>query len=391
MALILRLWVIRQLLPQKAWQYFYAYNEFARIASFVVSGAGYSSPWIGTPIAPTSVEPPLYTCLLAGIFKLFGTYSYASLIVGIGLNAILSSITAVLLFRLGKRDFTPAAGLFAAWLWSAWLYEATVSVRLWESSLAALELVVALLWLPRLREDDSASHWLLFGTFAGLSALTNTTMMALFPFFWLWLIYRRRTRVRLLLISIAACLLTLVPWTLRNYIAFDRIMPLRDNFGLELWIGNHEGATEAHQYPSAFPLIDPTEYNQLGELKFMESKRASALDFIRSHPADFLRLSARRVFRFWTEPAGPWWLVVSLLAWIGLALALRQRTASVALYAVVMLVFPLIYYLTHTFPTYRHPIEPVILILAAHSLVTMARVLNSLQPQKKGLVSSATR
>jgi hypothetical protein len=27
-------------------------------------------------------------------------------------------------------------------------------------------------------------------------------------------------------------------------------MPIRDNFGLELWIGNHEGV--AHEYPSDF-------------------------------------------------------------------------------------------------------------------------------------------
>src|SRR3981081_3885098 len=62
-AVIARLRVLSQLLPAKAWPDFYEHNEFARIAWAVVSGYGYSSPWAHTPIAPTAVEPPVYSYL----------------------------------------------------------------------------------------------------------------------------------------------------------------------------------------------------------------------------------------------------------------------------------------------------------------------------------------
>ncbi|MGO9646694.1 MAG: hypothetical protein ACLPOO_01440 [Terriglobales bacterium] len=371
-ALTMRIWALSQLLPQKAWGYFYQYNEFARIAWALTSGHGYSSPWANTPLSPTAVEPPVYSFLLAGIFHFAGAYSYRALWIGAGLNAIFSSITAVLILRLGKREFGSPVGVLAAWVWACWLYETVVAVRLWESSLSALLLMVALLMLPKLKVP-STSLWLLFGCLAAVAGLTNTTLLSVFPFFWVWLwvSYRQSARPcgKLVLASGGIFLLTLLPWTIRNYEAFHRLMPVRDNFGLELWLGNHEGVTR--RYDSDFPILDPSEYNRLGEVRFMESKRDIALQFIGRHPAEFLRLSAWRCLRYWTAPDPVVWSFVSLMAWSGMILALRRKGLEALPYAVVLLMFPLIYYITHTFNSYRHPTEPVMLLLVAYASVSL--------------------
>ena len=377
-ALTARMWALSQLLPAKAWPYFYEHNEFARIGWAVVSGFGYSSPWANTPLAPTAVEPPVYSYLLAGIFKLAGAYSYPSLWIAVGLNAVLSAVTAVVILYVGKRDFGAPTGVLAAWVWSCWLYEAVVSVRLWESSLSALFLALALLFLPELPKSSRWPRWLLFGLMAGVAALTNTTLLSLFPFFWLWLwmtcCRRSLSCGRLLLSSIAVCLLTLLPWTIRNYETFHRLLPVRDNFGLELWIGNHEGAMQSHRFPSDFPLIDPSEYNRLGEIRFMEVKRQIALQFIREHPGEFVWLSARRCFKYWTAPEGSAWPWISLLAWLGLVRALRDLKTIAIPSAIVMVVFPLVYCITHTFSSYRHPTEPVLFLLASYAATRAVRI-----------------
>lgn len=371
-ALAMRMWALSQLLPQKAWGYFYQYNEFARIAWALTSGHGYSSPWANTPLLPTAVEPPVYSFLLAGIFHLVGPYSYRALWIATGLNALFSSITAVLILRLGKREFGFPVGVLAAWVWACWLYETVVAVRLWESSLSALLLVVALIFLPTLKAP-STSRWLLFGCLAAVAGLTNTTLLSVFPFFWVWLwvSYRQSGRScrKLVLASVGIFLLTLLPWTIRNYEVFHRLMPVRDNFGLELWLGNHEGVTR--RYDSDFPILNPSEYNRLGEIRFMESKRDIALQFIGQHPAEFLQLSARRCLRYWTAPDPVAWSFVSLMAWSGMILALRRKGPEAIPYAVVLLMFPLIYYLTHTFNSYRHPTEPVMFLLAAYAGVSL--------------------
>jgi 4-amino-4-deoxy-L-arabinose transferase-like glycosyltransferase len=371
-ALIARLWVLTQLLPANAWRDFYQYNEPAHIAWSVVSGAGYSSPWANTLATPTAQQPPVYPYLLAGIFKLAGAYSYLSLWIAVGLNAVISALTAVVILGIGKRVFGTPTGVLAAWVWSCWIYEAVVAIRLWESSLSALLLAVGLWLLPKQAGSLRPLLWITFGALAGVAALTNTTLLSVFPFFWLWLWvgYRRRgfSCTRWLVASVVVCVLVLLPWTVRNYATFNRIVPIRDNFGLELWLGNHAGV--GHVFDSDFPILDPSEYNRLGEIRFMDSKRDIALEFIGRNPGTFLRLSARHFFQFWSAPEKSAWLGLSLLAWMGMVLALRRKGLEAVPYALVVLVFPLVYYVTHVFSTYRHPIEPVIVLLAAYLMVS---------------------
>ena len=373
-ALAMRVWVLSQLLPQKAWEYFYQYNEFARIAWALTSGHGYSSPWAKTPLAPTAVEPPVYSLLLAGIFHLAGPYSYRALWIATGLNAVFSSITAVLILRLGKREFGSPVGILAAWVWACWMYEAVIAVRLWESSLSALLLMVTLLMLPKLKAP-STPWWVFFGFLAASSGLTNTTLLSVFPFFWVWLwvSYRQRGRScgKLILASMGIFFLTLLPWTVRNYEVFHRLIPVRDNFGLELWFVNHQSV--AGRYDNDFPGLDPSEYNRLGEIRFMESKRDLALQFIGQHPAEFLRSSLQRCLSYWTAPDPMVWSCVSFMAWSGMILALRRKGLEAIPYAIVLLVFPLIYYITHTFNSYRHPTEPVMFLLAAYAGVSLLK------------------
>lgn len=375
-ALTARLWVLSQLLPANAWRDFYQYNEPSHIAWSVVSGAGFSSPWANTVATPTAQQPPVYPYLLAGIFELAGAYSYLSLWIAVGLNAIFSALTAVVILQVGKRIFGAPTGVLAAWVWACWIYEAVVSIRLWESSLSALLLVVGLWLLPKLADSLRPLRWVTFGALAGVAALTNTSLLSLFPFFWLWLWvgYRRRglSCSKCLIASVVMCVVVLVPWTIRNYATFHRLMPVRDNFGLELWLGNHEGVT--HVFDSAFPLLNPTEYNRLGELRFMEAKRDIALEFIGRNPGQFLRLSARHCFQFWSAPEKSAWLGLSFLAWVGMVLALRRKGLDAVPYALVVLIFPLVYYITHVFSTYRHPIESVIVMLASYALVSAAEM-----------------
>jgi 4-amino-4-deoxy-L-arabinose transferase-like glycosyltransferase len=378
-ALIARLWVLTQLLPANAWRYFYQYNEPAHIAWSVASGAGYSSPWANTLPTPTAQQPPVYPYLIAGIFKLAGAYSYLSLWIAVGLNAVISALTAVLILQIGKRVFGAPTGVLAAWIWSCWIYEAVVAIRLWESSLSALLLALGLWLLPKLAGSLRPQLWIVFGALAGIAALANTTLLSVFPFFWLWLWvgYRRRgvSCTRSLVASVVVCVLVLFPWTVRNYTTFHRIVPIRDNFGLELWLGNHAGV--GHVFDSDFPILDPSEYNRLGEIRFMDSKRDIALEFIGRNPGTFLRLSARHFSQFWSAPDKSAWLWLSLLAWIGMLLSLRRKGLEAVPYALVVLIFPLVYYITHVFSTYRHPIEPAIVLLASYSMIWIVKTIGT--------------
>jgi 4-amino-4-deoxy-L-arabinose transferase-like glycosyltransferase len=373
----LRLLVVNQLLASGPAR-FYVQVEPARIAWALVSGYGYSSPWPNTLLRPTAQQPPLYPILLAGIFRIAGAYSLASLRLALVLNSIFSALSAVLIYQIGKEWMSRHVALLASWVWSCWLYEIVVSVRLWESSLSCLLLLTGLWLLRRLTLSERTGNWLAFGAVAGLAALANTTLLAVFGCFWIWLLLQS-TRNRILILrwgaSVAVCVALLVPWGVRNYLVFHQLMPVRDNFGLELWIGNHQGVTRLYEFADSFPLRNPADYNQLGETQFMQSKRQEAVRFIRGHPRFFARLCGQRILDFWIEPWPSFWWLISLAAWAGLLMLLWKKGSLAAPEAIIMVVFPMVYYITHTWSTYRHPIEPVILLCAAFAVVRFLEVL----------------
>ncbi|HEX6907122.1 MAG TPA: glycosyltransferase family 39 protein, partial [Terriglobales bacterium] len=112
--------------------------EMGRIAAAIASGHGFSNPF-QTPTGPTAWEPPLYPYLTAGIFRLFGVYSYASAFVLLTINSFFSALTAIPVYLIGKRTFGYTVGLWSAWMWAVLPFTMYWSTKwVWETSLSAL-------------------------------------------------------------------------------------------------------------------------------------------------------------------------------------------------------------------------------------------------------------
>ena len=58
------------------------------------------------------------------------------------------------------------------------------------------------------------------------------------------------------------------------------------------------------------------------------------------------------------------------LAIAGLSRAFRKAPNIATPYAVVLLGYPLIYYITHSDLSYRHPLDPAIVILASYAVLS---------------------
>jgi 4-amino-4-deoxy-L-arabinose transferase-like glycosyltransferase len=360
-AVVTRIAVFWQVLPVRTVAGFFRNNEQARIAWALASGYGFSSPWPDTPLLPTAQQPPLYPWILAGIFKLGGSFSLASLCMVVGFNTLLAALTGVLILKLGKRVFGEAVAIIASWVWAIWLFEAVFALRVWESSLSAFLLMLSLCLVLKLGPSSPLASWGGFGVLAGITALGNTSLLSVFVGLWLWLLITDSgwKSVRGVSVAVLFCVMTLLPWTARNYVEFHRFIPVRDNFGFELWVGNHEGESDA------------TEYVRRGEIGFMESRRESAMDFIRRAPRRFLWRCGHRFLRFWTDPWVWIWLPISLLAWVGCLLALWRKDRGVMSLMIAMVLFPVVYYITHPGAPYRHPIEPVMLLLGVSAVMNV--------------------
>lgn len=348
-------------------QLLFTQNEPSHIAAALVSGLGFSSPYAGAPAAPTAQQPPLYPFILAGIFKVFGSCTVASAWTAVLINVLAGAVTAVLLCYVGRLHFGETVGILAAWIWVLpWMYRANAfAVSLTNAYLAAMGLTVLLLVVPKTL--DTNRRWFALGIYSGLLVLLQPSLLPIVLVYGCWLAWSKARSPRAL-IAVVGLLLALAPWTIRNYVTFGRFIPLRDNLGLELWLGNRPGMQGTVDFSGDFPDNDPGNYARLGELRFMDGKFDASREFILSAPAGFAGRVLRRVAEFWYVPYPFPWVVVSIMGWVGAVLAMRKNRNG-WVWFIVLAVYPLIYYVTHNFATYRHPIEPLVILLASYAIV----------------------
>jgi 4-amino-4-deoxy-L-arabinose transferase-like glycosyltransferase len=365
--------------------------EFGRIARAIVMGNGFSSPY-DVPTGPAASQPPVYAYLLAGVFKLFGVHSAASAVAILSLNSLFSALTSVSIFFIGKERFGPTVGAWAAWAWAFYPNSVFWAVKaVWETSLSALLLSLVVLAGLHLERPAPTKAWLGFGLLWGLAGLTNPAILSLLPFSLGWLWYRQRGQgVRCgpeISVAGLALILSLSPWLVRNYLTFGQFIFIRDDFGLQLFYGVHEQdpgwAHPAHPKGKS----ELQRWTQIGETAYMAEKRDQALHFIGKHPGVFVLSTLERVCQYWTDyREAPLilalggrvsvvrfttYLLLSLLAFLGLFLAVRMRAAEAVPLGGCLALFPLVYYVTHPDLRFRHPVEPVMVVLAAYFVVTL--------------------
>ena len=362
--------------------------EIGAVARSVALGQGFSSPF-GISSGPTAWYTPAYPLFIAAIFRVFGIYT-ASSVIAIGvLNSIFSALTCLAILGICRRTVGWRVGLWAAWIWAVFPYFIQWPVRwIWDTSLSAL-LMASIFYLTlRLAQVGSTLSFVSYGLSWGLIANTNPTLLVFLPVALVWIYYQRAgvpNRARLLALSMLVFALTVLPWIIRNQVVMG-YTGLRDNFGEELFLGNHEAGPGFE--PTGFnmswshPVWNSRElekYRQQGELAYIQEKKRIAEQFIREHPITFALVTLKRIVYFWSgspeeprvHPTDPrlrtaFLFTTAFFSFWGAVRMIRQRVQGAYLFLSVLLLYPLVFYITHTNPRYRHPIEPIMTILICY-------------------------
>jgi len=374
--------------------------ESGKIARSIVMGQGFSNPLYWTNSGPTAEIAPVFPYLLAGVMAVFGIYTKASALAMLTLNSLFSALTCVPVFFLAKKSFGAREARWAAWTWAFFPYAVYFSAdSMWDHALLALLLAWLLVMAMHLQDTTRLWEWAGFGFLWGLSALTNPVVLGTLPFIAGWVCYRlhqqRKNWFRPAATAALAVIATLAPWLVRNYRAFHQPVFLKDGFPLAFLAGNL-GNTQ-HWWNGT---VDPcgsaaelAEFQRLGETAYLRGKWRQMFALIKANPQMVLRRSLRRVVYIWTgywsfqrdylreEPFDPpniiFCTAVTLLGLAGLSKARRRAPATALLYALVLLVFPMVYYFTHPDVAYRHPLDPEIVILGSYAVVCWLRARES--------------
>jgi 4-amino-4-deoxy-L-arabinose transferase-like glycosyltransferase len=359
---------------------------FGLIAKSIASGHGFGSPF--APTGASALLPPVYSYLLAGIFKIFGVETKASVLAALSLNSFFSALTCVPVYLLARQAFGERVAKWAGWGWALSPYGVYYGADwAWSTPLVTLELACLFYFAWRLEKSSRTRDWLWFGLFGGFSALTEPVILSVVPLLGLWTVYRRyhsqqSWKVPMVVAALSA-LAVMSPWLVRNYELFHRFIPVRSGYGLELYIGNN-GYSERWVNSSLHPNhsdAELSEYERVGEIAYMDHKLAQAKTYIRVHPTWFAWMTFRRIVYMWTgfwsfdraylkeEPLDPPNIFVdttmTILGLIGLWRVFKRDSALAIRFAIVLLVFPLPYYISHPETYYFRPVDPLIVVLAA--------------------------
>jgi len=371
-------------------------QETGNIAMALATDKGFSSP-TRRDTGPTAWLTPVYPALVAGIFRVFGVFTLHAFCAAAAANIVFSVATCVPIYFAGKRIAGIGAASLAAWLWALFPNAIVIPFQwIWDTSLTAL-LAATILWATlALAKSRRMRDWCAYGLIWGVALLTNPSLGGVLPFLLGWAVYRGRSEVRGRFArpaaALAVAILCCVPWTVRNNAEFHRFIPLRSNFAFELWLGNNE-VFDDHS-PNINARItrygEARRYGQLGETAFMQEKWNLATEFIRTHKRLELRLTGWRFMEFWLGSSHPakdfgnadsmWIRIIFALNFltaigsaIGVVILWRARSPYAFPAAVFVVVVPLVYYITHASLRYRHPIDPIVLILTATAMIGARR------------------
>jgi len=389
--------------------------SYHNLALRVMDGHGFSFGerwWPGTAAnEPTAHWSYIYTLYLVVVYSSLGP---SPLIARILQAIIVGVVMPWLLYRLSFRLFAPSArgegmftvtphlqraqriALLAAASGAVYIYFFYYTASLITEGfyitgiLWSFDTAVSIVQSQKV----STKHWAVLGLAMGITVLLRQLFLLFLPFLLLWMWWAKRPRLTNFILPVAMVVLMVIPWTIRNYIAFDQIVPLNTNSGFAFFWGNHP------RYGTKFiPILPSGEYyrmipQELQEQGLNEAQMDSALlseafKIITADPGRYLLLSLSRIptyFKFW--PSGESGMVSNIsrvgsfglflpFMLYGLFLSLKQSFASwrerlaspFTLMFLFMLVYTGIHILTWTLIRYRLPVDAILLIFAGYGLL----------------------
>jgi hypothetical protein len=383
------------------------------VAASLAQGHGFSNPFPILHTGPTAILAPAYPLLLAAVLRLSPDGAWAWLVVR-WLTTLVVSVQVCTLPWVSRRlGLGAESGLVAA---VAWLVAGSCFPAFEQNYSGLLFALVAVPMYRGLKGEwvrwEGTGCALLWGIILLFCPLAILVLLL----WWALMLLRRACPALQLALLLLIPMLALSPWEIRNYTVFHRVIPARDNLGLELEISNNSCASfdfgsnlDSGCFSQHHPDLGPEQASlmqKLGEVQYFQQRMTVAKEWIHGHPKAFARLTVLRFFAFWTPTLTEPYLgrlslaliihdavvtLGSLASIIGMVLLWRKNRAAAEVFLCWLSVFPVVYYVTLYGERVRTPILWAILLPAGYVFSTAARALISKTVEPAQFSVSATR
>jgi 4-amino-4-deoxy-L-arabinose transferase-like glycosyltransferase len=320
---------------------FYYYSS-----NLIAQGHGYSQPFVfefTSRLIPTAAHPPLWPAILAvlGLFTApasgLGHATGASVDIARILGCALGTCVVLLIGLLGRRIGGWRVGLVAAAIAAVYPHFIAIDGFLMSEPLYGVIVGGLLLAAYGFAESPTDLRALGLGVLVGLATLTREEALLFVVVLLLPLVWRSGPRRwRLGGLALGGVVIVIVPWTVRNYFAFHRFVPVSNGRGAVIAgancrktfygpsIGSWQVSCVAPPHPSS------------NEAVRAASEQSQGLRYVRDHPARAALVAGVRFLRVWSLYAPNDQTIGNrTVLWIGLGIYYCLLAA--AIYALVML------------------------------------------------------
>jgi 4-amino-4-deoxy-L-arabinose transferase-like glycosyltransferase len=326
--------------------------------------------------------PPLYPYFIAVPYALFHTLEAAK-----WAQVVVGSLLVPAVGLVGRRAFGPRAGLVAAGITAFYPDLVWFAVHFWSETL-----FLVLLWwaIERMMAGDASGSTgaaAAAGLLWGLAILTRETILYLTLVAAVWLAWRagRSGGERRAAAFLLCATLVVVPWTVRNWMAFGAFVPVSTAGGLALFQGNARlGREEVYErYEAVHGRVEQYRFaRREGWRAIAERQPLWAFEKLREQmprfwEADSLALIHIKRGAYGAVPPAiavaaavvvlaPYLVVLAGFV-VGAALLSLDRRRVLLLG--FLLGYNALHIVTHGFARYRLPVMPVVFVFAAAAYV----------------------
>lgn len=272
---------------------------YYRIARNVAAGKGFTLDGVH----PYAGVPPLFATLLGIWFRLVGD-SVSGAVVFQSLVHAFSSAAAYLLFRV--MPCSPRLSFFLSLVIALQPMLLTrVAFILQEPTIllfTTLALFATAIWLRGQTDRWACVSGILWGFASLAKAVTLFVLPFAFVYRLVWGREGRRTALRQAVLFSLLFLAVLAPWTARNYVRFQRLIPISDQAGGALYKWHVSGAVQAGKAAEG---TDPAVLDRRGgswDQRIVALLRKTN-SYLGNFPVDRV---ARNAIDF-SSPARGWW------------------------------------------------------------------------------------
>jgi 4-amino-4-deoxy-L-arabinose transferase-like glycosyltransferase len=302
LALILRLgyvllfpWDIagRRFDPQKIYQDERRYDS---VATHLLDGEGFVNA-----SDTITVVPPVYPLFLAALYGMFG-HAFTAVRL---FQTLISALTCVLIYYLGKETFNSKVGRLAALLAVIYPFFFVWCRVLVTETLTAFLVSLGVLWLLKTAADPSPRNRIVSGSIWGTVALVRANMLVFLPLIILWAflefgLHRKALYVAGTIIGVAG--LILMPWTVRNVIKYRKPVLVASYGGSILYAANNPYSLPYEPYDTQKQNPEPEIVEWLEERPRVETDDLllrRGLRYIIERPRTFFWSAYGRLTVFW--------------------------------------------------------------------------------------------